>query len=57
MGLMNVLLEGNSLISGDLLYFPIPSQILTFDFGMILDGTKSDKNSMENLHLPSASSS
>ena len=53
-----MLLEGNSLISGDLLYFPIPSQILlTLDFGMILDGTKSDKNSMENLHLPSASSS
>ena len=58
MGLMNVLLKGNSLISGDLLYFPMPSQILlTLDLGMILDGKKSDKNSMENWHLLSASSS
>ena len=53
-----MLLEGNSFMRGDLLYFPMPSQILlTLDLGVILDGNKSDKNSTENLHLPSASSS
>ena len=35
----------------------MPSQILLTDFGMILDGQKSDKNSTESLHVPSASSS